>query len=69
VADNPGYAVLFYNLACCESLAGEASAAVEHLGRAIELAEDSRKLAGEDSDFDPIREEPGFRALMSATDG
>lgn len=68
VAEHPGYAVLFYNLACCESLAGEAAAAVEHLARSIELAEDSRQMAAEDSDFDPIRDEPGFKALMSAAD-
>jgi tetratricopeptide (TPR) repeat protein len=61
---NPQYAGLFYNLACAESLAGRPSDAIEHLGRAIELSERFRAFAQEDSDFDPIRDEPAFRELV-----
>jgi tetratricopeptide (TPR) repeat protein len=64
VAAHPQYAGLFYNLACCESLAGRTADAVEHLGRAIDRSERSRSLAKEDSDFDPIRDEPGFKELI-----
>ena len=64
VAEHPDHPVLVYNLACCESLAGESAAAVEHLRRAIELSERFRESAGEDSDFDPIREEPKFQKLV-----
>ena len=64
VAEHPDYPVLFYNLACCESLAGENAAAVEHLRRAIELSQQFRESAGEDSDFDPIREDGAFRELV-----
>jgi tetratricopeptide (TPR) repeat protein len=63
---NPQYAGLFYNLACAESLAGRPSDAIEHLGRAIELSERFRAFAQEDSDFDPIRDEAGFRRLVGA---
>jgi hypothetical protein len=53
-----------YNLACCESLAGRPADAVEHLGRAIDAWEPFRELAAKDSDFDPIRAEPGFKELV-----
>jgi tetratricopeptide (TPR) repeat protein len=61
---NPQYAGLFYNLACAESLAGRPADAIEHLGRAIELSERFRSFAKGDSDFDPIRDEPGFKELV-----
>ena len=53
-----------YNLACCESLAGRTSDAIEHLRLAIDQSEQLRSLAATDSDFDPIREEPSFKELV-----
>ena len=61
---NPQYAGLFYNLACAESLAGRAADAIEQLGLAIEKSERFRSFAKGDSDFDPIRDEPGFKELV-----
>lgn len=61
---HPEYAFPMYNLACCESLAGRPSEAIEHLRLAIDRAERLRSLAAEDSDFDPIRDEPAFRELV-----
>jgi tetratricopeptide (TPR) repeat protein len=61
---NPQYPGLFYNVACSESLAGRSADAIEHLGRAIELAEGCREYAKGDSDFDPIRDEPEFKRLV-----
>jgi mannose-6-phosphate isomerase-like protein (cupin superfamily) len=62
------YAEPLYNLACCESLAGRTSDAIEHLRLAIDRTERFRErlrsLAASDSDFDPIREEPGFKELV-----
>jgi hypothetical protein len=55
---------LLYNLACCESLAGRTADALEHLRRAIDHSERSRSYAKHDSDFDPIRDEPGFKELI-----
>jgi uncharacterized Ntn-hydrolase superfamily protein len=49
--------MLFYNLACYESLAGRSEDAVAHLRRAVELDGSYRALAAEDRDFDPIRAE------------
>jgi tetratricopeptide (TPR) repeat protein len=61
---NPGYSMLLYNVACCESLAGRSDDAVEHLRLAIECADGVRTLAAGDSDFDPARDNPAFRDLM-----
>jgi hypothetical protein len=61
---HPGLGMLFYNTACCESLAGETDDAVTHLARAIELWDGCRGLAREDSDFDPIRGDPAFARLV-----
>jgi tetratricopeptide (TPR) repeat protein len=61
---NPQYPELVYNLACCESLAGRTEDAIQHLRQAIDRQERLRDYAKEDSDFDPIREEPAFKALV-----
>ncbi|MGH3079979.1 MAG: TPR end-of-group domain-containing protein [Gaiellaceae bacterium] len=61
---HPEYADLFYNVACCESLAGQTDEALEHLRRSIEMSERSRAYAKDDSDFDPIRDEPAFKELI-----
>ena len=64
VEPHPQYAGLLYNLACCESLAGRTGDAVVHLGLAIDRSEHWRSYAQEDSDFDPIRDEPVFKELI-----
>ena len=64
VEAHPQYADLFYNLACCESLAGRTTDAIDHLRRAIDMSERSRAYAKDDSDFDPIRDEPVFKELI-----
>jgi len=55
--DNPG---LLYNLACWESQGGRSLDALLHLQRAVALDERFRGYAATDTDFDPIRNEPGF---------
>lgn len=64
VAAHPEYPGLLYNAACCESLAGRTEEAVEHLRLAIDQQERFRTLAAGDTDFDPIRREPAFEALI-----
>jgi tetratricopeptide (TPR) repeat protein len=66
VAAHPGYPALLYNLACSESLAGRKADAIEHLRLAIETSDSVRSYLAEDSDLDPLREEPGFQALLAA---
>lgn len=60
-----GYASPLYNLACCEALAGRKDDAIGHLQVAFELRPSLRDLAKEDTDLDPIRDEPAFRELVS----
>jgi tetratricopeptide (TPR) repeat protein len=65
VEAHPEYANVAYNVACCESLAGRTADAIEHLRLAIDRSERFRSFAAEDSDFDPIRDEPAFKELVS----
>jgi tetratricopeptide (TPR) repeat protein len=66
IAENPDYWATTYNAGCFESLAGNPDAAFEHLRRAKELdAEgDSAQYFLEDSDLDPIRDDPRFQELL-----
>lgn len=64
VEAHPEYGMLFFNLACCESLTGKRTEALMHLRRAIELSEEFRDNARIDEDLDAIRDEPGFRELV-----
>ena len=66
VEAHPQYADVLYNVACCESLAGRTTDALDHLRRAIDMSELFREYAKDDSDFDPIRDEPAFEELMSS---
>jgi len=63
---NPPYGLIFYNVACCESLAGKTTEALEHLRKAIELSEQFRDYAKNDSDLDAIRGEPAFQELVDS---
>jgi quercetin dioxygenase-like cupin family protein len=65
LADDPPYADVFYNVACCESLAGQKDQAIAHLRRAIELSERMRSFLEGDSDLDPLREDPAFKELLA----
>ncbi len=61
----PDQGHLYYNVACCESLAGRTTDAIEHLRQAIDMWEGCREMASRDSDFDPIRDEPAFKELAN----
>jgi hypothetical protein len=58
------YATPLYNLACCEALAGRKDDAIGHLEVAFERRPSLRDLAKDDTDLDPLRDEPAFRALV-----
>ena len=60
------FPAILYNLACCESLAGRTDDAIEHLRASLQGpgAEQTRRLAAEDSDLDPLRDEPAFKELF-----
>jgi hypothetical protein len=56
--------MLFFNLACSESQCGRTSDAIDHLRRAIEMSQEFRDSAKDDSDLDPIRDERAFKQLI-----
>jgi tetratricopeptide (TPR) repeat protein len=60
---HPGNASLLYNLACAEALLGEREAALEHLGEAVQNPR-FRQFAETDSDFDSLRDDPRFTAVV-----
>jgi tetratricopeptide (TPR) repeat protein len=66
VAQAPEYGLLFYNLACLESLTGQEAEAIQHLRKAIELSEQFRAYARQDSDLDAIREDPAVQELLAS---
>ena len=59
-----GYPTPLYNLACCEALAGRKDDAIGHLRVALERRPSLRDLAMQDTDLDPLRDEPAFRELV-----
>jgi hypothetical protein len=62
---HPDSAGLHYNMACFDSMAGAGiETVVAALARSIELYPGFRDFAREDSDFEPVREDPSFRALL-----
>ena len=61
----PDSAGIHYNLACFDSMAGAGAEPVaEHLGRSIELYPGFREMAREDSDFEPVKDDPAIQALL-----
>jgi Cupin domain len=68
VAEAPEYGLLFYNLACLESLTGHEAEAIEHLHKAIELSEQFRGYARQDSDLDAIRDDPAVQELLAGNE-
>ena len=60
-ADEP---ILSYNLSCYHSLAGNVTEAVTFLTRAIASDDRFRALTNAERDFDPIRDDPRFVAVI-----
>ncbi|MEM1290413.1 MAG: tetratricopeptide repeat protein [Cyanobacteria bacterium P01_H01_bin.162] len=55
----------YYNKACCYGLQGKVEPALEYLQQAIQLSpEEYRELAQTDTDFDVIRNDSRFQALI-----
>ena len=65
----PDMALLRYNLACYLSLAGQKRRALRYLSQALVLDPAYRELAEAESDFDPLRADPAFRALCGEARG
>jgi quercetin dioxygenase-like cupin family protein len=68
VEQNPDAWQGFFNAACLEARLGDRDRALEHFQRAIELEpEKAREFAKTDSDFDSIRDDPRFVALLETS--
>jgi len=63
LASEPAEALLHYNLACYWALAGDKQRSLQYLSRSLAIDPEYRTLVDEESDFDPIRSDPEFRAL------
>lgn len=57
-------AILHYNLACYWSLADRPARAIKYLAQAFELEPEYRQFVHDEADFDPIRDNPEFQALI-----
>jgi mannose-6-phosphate isomerase-like protein (cupin superfamily) len=65
VVDRPDASALLYNLACFDSLAGaDAATVAASLRRAIEIFPGFADAARDDSDFDPVRNDPAFASAV-----
>jgi mannose-6-phosphate isomerase-like protein (cupin superfamily) len=66
IAEKPDYWATHYNAGCWEALAGNPDAAFEHLRRAKEIDAEgaSAEYFREDSDLDPLRDDPRFQELV-----
>ena len=68
VEQNPDAWQGFFNAACLEARLGDRDRAMEHFERALELEpEKAREFAKTDSDFDSIRDDPRFMALLETS--
>jgi len=61
---DPAEALLHYNLACYLSLAGDKDGALVHLSQALAAEPHYRTLVDNEPDFDPLRSDPDFQALI-----
>jgi Flp pilus assembly protein TadD len=61
----PGQAMLRYNLACYLSLAGRKRQALRYLSQALAMDPVYREMVDDESDFDPLRSDPEFRAICA----
>lgn len=63
---SPKEPVILYNLSCYWSLAGNKAQSLSWLGRALRMDRSLRNLIDEETDFDPLRNDPDFRMIVSA---
>lgn len=64
LSEDPRHDHAHYLMAVAMAQRGDPSTALDHLRRAVALNGENRSRARQDSDFDPIREEPGFKNAL-----
>jgi tetratricopeptide (TPR) repeat protein len=60
----PDDGVVRYNLACSLASSGQTTEAIEALRTALESGYDDFEYMEQDSDLDPLRKHPAYRALL-----
>ena len=60
----PDEAIIHYNLACYWSLANNVRMATRYLYQSFEIDPDYRDKVADETDFDPIRDEPEFQSTL-----
>ncbi|HNX51004.1 MAG TPA: hypothetical protein PKL08_12625, partial [Thermoanaerobaculaceae bacterium] len=65
VAIRPENETVWYNLACARSRGGQVKAALEALGRAVDLGFKDAALLASDPDLDAVRRREGFPLLLA----
>jgi hypothetical protein len=61
---SPGDPLMLYNAACCYARVGEKSAALRSLKESVAAGLEDYEWIKTDPDFDSIRQEPEYVALM-----
>jgi adenylate cyclase len=69
LAADPDEPVLYYNVACTYTQLGNLDRALELLDRAVKLGYGNRAWLEKDSDFDPLRGDPRFQAILARLPG
>lgn len=67
-AGEPSDVAAHYNLACAHSLKGEKKAAIDALKAAVDAGYSDFAHMEKDSDLDNIRDEPGYKSLLTRRD-
>ena len=61
---DPNEPMVLYNVACIYSVAGKTEDALDYLERAAKKGLSQREWCEQDSDLDPLRDHPRFKALL-----
>jgi adenylate cyclase len=65
LAADPEDSGVLYNVACSFSLMGKTEEALQCLERAVDCGFGHKSWLEHDSDFDPLRSDPRFQALVN----
>ena len=65
---DPDEPAILYNVACNFAIAGESDESIKYLGQAIDQGFGYRAWLENDSDFDSLRNDPRFQALLDKLD-
>jgi AraC-like ligand binding domain len=66
LSTRPDSGSLHYNIACLEARRGHRDQALESLRTAVELRSETAEWATDDEDFESLRDDPEFQALVSS---